>query len=129
MTDPLTHICERIIAIRRLYDPPVRRDDAADQMAQALDVLIAELEAGAGTRPSGAPALNAEGEELHTGDDLRIDAVTSIRASLEAIIEAYNAGEAIDVDGLHDALQECDALDKLLIETIQREAAAARPLE
>lgn len=65
--------------------------------------------------------LNHEGEPLHSGDDARIDAVTGIRAAVEELREG---GETDWHDALGGVLEECDTLDRLLIETIARERAA-----
>jgi hypothetical protein len=66
-------------------------------------------------------ALNHDGEPLHTGDDERIDAVTNIRASVEELRDDPDL-DASDI--IHSVLEECATLDRLLIETIQRERAA-----
>lgn len=65
-------------------------------------------------------------EPLHTGDDERLDCVTSIRASLEEIIDEKGKPKCDHcTDLLISALDSCEMLDSLIIATIKRERLAA----
>lgn len=65
---------------------------------------------------------NIEGEPLHTGDDERLDLLTSLRAGVESLLE----DDAVQVpDFTLDALNELGQLDRLIVATIHRERRLA----
>jgi hypothetical protein len=109
-------------------------DGRATAFARCADELELSLKAHGLASPALAaqqePALNHEGEPLHTGDDDRIDCVTAIRAALEQMSDT-NCGlhSCSEVDDLLPSIvEECDKLDTLLLQTIQRERLASPAL-
>lgn len=66
-----------------------------------------------------ATGLNHEGEPLHTGDDERIDLVTSIIAAAEEL-----EGDEDVTETAASIIDDCHKLDALLLATIDRERAA-----
>lgn len=58
-------------------------------------------------------------EDVHTGDDERMDLLINIRSALEQLREGE---DPIDID---DVLDDCAALDALLVKTIQAETPSA----
>lgn len=64
-------------------------------------------------------ASTDEAEPLHTGDDERLDMMTNIITALEGMIEDPDPDITIE-----SILEDCRALDVLLVATVQRELAA-----
>lgn len=98
------------------------RDGVLPSLPWFEETAIA-LRAVAQARDTAPAALNHDGEPLHTGDDDRIDLVTSIIASAEQI-QGEDDPDVADL--VASILEDCRTLDALLIATIQREAALAQ---
>lgn len=81
--------------------------------AAKLDALLAS--------PLHAGAEPEEDESLHTGDDERIDALTNIVTGLEAMRDDPEDNADITFDSV---IEDCMALDALIVATVKRERAA-----
>lgn len=83
-------------------------------------------ETAAREKPAQAQLAEDE-EEIHTGDDARLDCITNIRASLDGIFDGQGKPECGHcADLLSSALDSCETLDALIIATIKRERSAAK---
>lgn len=110
-------LADRYVAVSRSHDTMTveEQQEFFEQAARLRAALSASRT---------AQQQETDGEdELYTGDDERLDAVTSIVAGLEAMRDDPEANADITFDSLID---DCTALDALLLATIKRERGASR---
>jgi hypothetical protein len=92
-----------------------------ESIHQAADLLIASKDELATCRAEQARLQEArnmktDADELHTGDDARIDCVTGIRAAVEELLEDDDFPlNNQQTENLTSVLADCDRLDALLI--------------
>jgi hypothetical protein len=126
----MSETVESIIADLR-QNASVRRQGTENLLAHRLadqEELIADR-LSAALPPAPPQAQEPDDDEpFHTGDDDRLDFMTSIRAGIEELQsdEDFPPNNQQE-ETLSSLLEDCDKLDALIIETIRRERRPTPP--